>query len=69
MYASLTFRVSRLDQIPYFTKNGEMLEYRLSLYPNFTLNLTLKSPHLESDLGNEFFEPGLPCEVIFMPKI
>ena len=50
-------------------KNGEMLEYRLSLYPNFTLNLTLKSPHLESDLGNEFFEPGLPCEVIFMPKI
>ena len=32
----------------------EMLEYRLSQYPDLTLNLTLKSPHLKSDLRNEF---------------
>ena len=25
-------------------------------------------PRLKSDLGNEFFRPGLPCEVIFRPK-
>ena len=39
-----------------------MLEYRLSLYPTFTLNFTLKPPYLKSDLRNEFFLTWLLTE-------
>ena len=45
-----------------------MLEYRVSLYPDLPLKVTLKLPHLNSDLRNECFRSVLPYEVVFIPK-